>query len=199
FKDSIQELKQFLAKAHEKPEAGNLDFTQAVRLPQFLEFIGQNLTGPDHSVIVMVLGGPLYLDDKEPAFAMADGYFPSDAHLLATRDKSVFGLKDCGESLRGITVHLGYFGDPWASAIHQEKVVRFWNLYLSQQGARQGTFTGDLPTVFRAARRDGPPSEGDGPRYEIDPTQTKVEMRRISRDVGVSDWITRELPANHRP
>jgi hypothetical protein len=199
FRDNIHQLKQFLARTHSKPEAGNLDFTQAVRLPQFLEFVGRNLTGPDHSVMVLILGGPLYLDDKEPAFAMADGYFPSDAHLLATRDKSVFGLKDCGESLQGITVHLGYFGDPWASAIHQEKVVRFWNLYLSQQGARQGAFTGDLPTVFHAALRGGQPPEGHGPRYEIDPTQTKVEMRRISRDVGVSDWITQELPANHRP
>src|SRR2546422_7121304 len=30
-------------------------------------------------------------DAKEPVFSMVDGYFPSDGHLLATREKSVFG------------------------------------------------------------------------------------------------------------
>ena len=29
-------------------------------------------------------------------------------------------------------------------------------------------------------------------RHSIDPKQTKVEMLRITRDIGVADWITRE-------
>lgn len=201
FQDRIRELKAFLAQEHPAPAAGSLDFAQAVRLPQFLDFLAANVVGPDHAVVAVVLGSPLYLDAKEPGFAMAEGYFPSDGHLGASREKSVFGLKDRGEGLKDMTVHLGYFGSPWSSAIHEEKVVRFWNLFVELQGGRLATCTGDLPTVFQALRAPvGPVAESPTkPRYVLDPGQTKVEMLRITRDMGVADWITRDLSAGERP
>jgi hypothetical protein len=150
------------------------------------------------SDVAIVLGSPLYLDEKEPGFSMIDGYFPSDGHLLASRDQSVYGRSDCGALLRNLTVHFGYFGDPWTSELHQQKVGRFWNLFLRAQSAQLASFTGDLPTVFNSACQ---PAAGGGrtDRDAIDPTQTKIEMLRITRDVGLADWITRELPADHRP
>ncbi|MBL9135652.1 MAG: hypothetical protein JNK85_07285 [Verrucomicrobiales bacterium] len=203
FQDRIRDLKNFLAHDHSKPTAGSLDFTQAVRLPQFLDFLAANAMGPDHNVVAMVLGSPLYLDAKEPTFAMTDGYFPSDGHLAAARDKSVFGLKDRGEALKGLTVHLGYFGTPWSSAIHEERVVRFWTLFVELQGGRLATCTGDLPTVFQAVRAPGTsgpdPEVPVKPRYALDPEQTKVEMLRITRDMGISDWITKDLSGGERP
>lgn len=198
FKDAIQKVRQFLAETHARPELAGTDFDQALRLPQFMDFVGENLTGPDHDVVVLLVGGPLYRDDKEPGFSMADGYFPSDGHLLAARDTSVFGLKDRATALQGVTAHLGYLGDPWASEVHQERVGRFWTLFFKMQGARLATFTGDLPTMFHAAACAGQPPDARDRRYEVQPEDTKVEMLRITRDVGVADWITRDLPANTR-
>jgi hypothetical protein len=150
-------------------------------------------------VVAIVLGSPLYLDEKEPGFSMVNGYFPSDGNLLATREKSVFGLKDASDHLADINVHYGYFGDTWTSELHQQKVARFWSLFLKMQGAHLSTFTGDLPTIFNALRNQPQAADAhNGNEAEIDPKQTKVEMLRITRDVGVADWITRELPADHR-
>ena len=42
------------------------------------------------------------------------------------------------------------------------------------------------------------PVTGPG-RYALDPGQTKIEMLRITRNVGVADWITRETLPNPRP
>jgi hypothetical protein len=84
------------------------------------------------------------------------------------------------------------------SDLHRQKVGRFWNLFLGSQGAQLASFTGDLPTIFNAVRT----SVANGSaaqRVELDPTQTKLEMLRITRDIGTADWITRELPAGHRP
>lgn len=201
FKKQIQKLKAFLAARCERPESASLNFDQAVRFPQFMDFVGENLTGPDHSTVVVVLGSPLYLDDKEPGFSMVDGYFPSDGHLLASREKSVFGLANRAEALKGVVVHYGYFGNPWMSEVHQEKIDRFWTLYLERQGGRLATFCGDLPTVFNAVRSGVDAPETRTQRYEIDPQQSKIEMLRITRDIGVADWITRDISgeANHGP
>ncbi len=199
FADHIQLLKSFLASPPEQPKASGTDFSQAVRFPQFMEFVGENLNATNCSVVAIVLGSPLYLDEKEPAFSMVDGFFPSDGHLLAPAEKSIFGLKDAADSLPGVAVHFGYFGDPWANELHQQKITRFWNLFLKLQGAQLTTFTGDLPTIFIAVRGQADAAGHRVTRDEIDPTQTKVEMLRISREVGVTDWITRDLPAGHRP
>jgi len=198
FSEPLQKLKSFLATRHDPPKIEGFDFQQAIRLPQFMDFVGENLTQTNAATVTIVLGSPLYLDEKEPGFSMVNGYFPSDGHLLASRDQSVYGRGNCASLLREVVVHGGYFGDPWASELHQQKVGRFWSLFLKSQGAQLASFTGDLPTIFNAVRNGGtgsPRSERD----ELDPTQTKLEMLRITRDVGVADWITRDLPADHRP
>jgi hypothetical protein len=193
FKDPIFKLRSFLATDHPRPTAPKLNWDQAVRLPQLMDFVRENLAGPR---TLIVLGSPLYMDVKEPGFSMAEGFFPSDSHLLASREDSVYGRKTGGASAEGVIVHFGYFGDPWISALHQEKIARFWNLYLKEQGARLGAFTSDLATVFAAAKSGATPERGD----EIDRSQTKPEMLRITRDQAVADWITRELPtARPRP
>lgn len=199
FKDQIGKLKEFLAANHEKPATNILKLDQAVRFPQFMDFIGENLPDSGHSVVVMVLGSPLYLDHKEPGFSMADGYFPSDGHLQASRDQSVFGIKSRAGALKDIVVHFGYFGDPWVSEVHQEKIARFWAIYLKGQGARLAAFCGDLATVFNAVRAGSTNSEAHEKNYEVDSAQSKIEMLRITRDIGVADWITRDvLPSIQR-
>jgi hypothetical protein len=196
FREPIRRLKSFLATQHERPVTSKLPFDQAVRLPQFMDFVGENLARPDRDVVVVVLGGPLYLDDKEPAFSMVDGYYPSDGHLLASRDGSVFGLEGRGKALQDIPVHLGWFGDPWIHEAHQEKIDRFWALYLRGQGARLVTFCGDLSTVFNNVRRDAAGSGTRDLRHQLDPTQTRIEMLKMDREIELTDWITRDTLPN---
>ncbi len=195
FRSQIQSLREFLAAEHARPTSPRLNFDMAIRLPQFMDFLAEN-AGSSQPLTALLIGSPLYLDAKEPAFSMADGYFPSDGHLLASRDLSPFGLQGRASNLSNFTVHLGYMGDPWVSALHQEKIARFWSLYLHRQGARLATFVGDPATLFAAARsnsssRPVPPG--------LDPADTKLEMLRITRDLAASDWITRDLLSHPHP
>ncbi|MBL9127125.1 MAG: hypothetical protein JNL97_05745 [Verrucomicrobiales bacterium] len=196
FRQVIADLKRFLASEPEKPESRGLDFTGALRLPQFLDFLGRNTAVHDTNLpwVVTLLGSPLYLDAQEPGFSMAHGYFPSDGHLLASRDKSLFGIAGKEHAIEGVRVHWNYFGEPWASDLHREKVSRFWTHFIQGQGGNLGTLSGDLPTTFAALRLGSPnPPPNLAP---LDATSTKIEMLRISRDVGSTDWITQDRPAN---
>lgn len=195
FKEQIFKLKEFLANAHERPAGTKLNFDRAVRFPQFMDFVAENLGGSE-PVTVIVIGSPLYVDHKEPGFSMVEGFFPSDGHLLAGRDQSVFGAKGRAEALRNVSVHFGYVGDPWVSAIHREKISRFWTLFLEQQGARLATFCGDLATLFDAATKN---TVQRNVTYALNPADTKIEMLRITRDVSATDWITRDTLSGVRP
>ena len=76
FREPIRKLKAFLAEKHPQPQAAGLTFDQALRFPQFLDFVGDTLGGSARDVVVMVLGSPLYLDEKEPGFSMASRLLP---------------------------------------------------------------------------------------------------------------------------
>ena len=192
FKDQINALKRFLAAQHTPPaSAGDVDWAGAVRLPQWLEFISDHL---DHSSArVLVLGSPLYLDAKEPAFSMVNGYYPSDGHLGGSKDQSIFGLKDRTDHLKDVWVGMGYFGDPWVSELHQDKVVRFWSLYVEGQGGVLGSVCNDPATLFAAFAQEKPRA-GLAGSYQRDPSSTRIEMLRINREVTLTDWITSDRP-----
>jgi len=196
FKEQIQKLKAFLALEQEPPSTSFFKLRDAIRFPQFMDFLSENLQAPGYSNVVVLLGNPLYLDPKEPGFSMVDGYFPSDGHLLASRDQSVYGIKDRSTALKDITVHFGYLGDPWVSEVHQEKIARFWALYLKGQGAYLATFCGDRATLFNAVRAGATGSAARSQRYELDQAQTKIAMLRLTRNVGLADWITRDVLSN---
>lgn len=198
FKEPIRKLKDFLATPQELPASGPFKLDSAIRLPQFLDFLAADPVRTGQTLRVALLGSPLYLDPKEPGFSMASGYFPSDGHLQASREKSVYGLKERKETLGGAIVYLGYFGDPWVSELHREKITRFWSLYVEGQGAKLATFTSDLPTLFGAFHPGAPDPRPTS--YELDRAQTKLEMLRITRDVGSMDWITRDaVPTAQTP
>lgn len=190
FAGAIGEVKRFLASDRPRPAYSNLNFTASIRVPQFLDFLAANLTTTNPPAVVMLVGSPLYQDAKEPAFSMADGYFPSDGHLQTTREKSIFGFSNQPDPAR--IVHWIYFGDPWVSDLHQEKVTRFWTLYLARRGAQLTSFSADLPSVMRSFARAETNELSSAKGWALDPTQTKVEMLRISRTVDVADWLTRD-------
>jgi hypothetical protein len=142
---------------------------------------------------LLLIGSPLYQDQKEPGFSMVDGYFPSDGHLLSTRDKSIFGTEDALTAQRPLLVHWVFFGDPWLSDLYKEKVTRFWTLYLSRRGAQLATFCGDLPTAMQAFKACAPDALVTARHWAVDSQQTKIEMLRVGREVDLADWIQRDV------
>jgi hypothetical protein len=192
FASSIRDLKQFLAETHPKPSISRLNFDGAIRLPQFCDFLTENLPNSNAPLSLLLIGSPLYQDEKEPGFSMVDGYFPSDGHLQAPRDKSIFGTQDGIPAPRPLLVHWVYFGDPWSSDLYKEKVTRFWTLYLVRRGGQLATFCGDLPTAVQAFQKGVTDLPASARRFSVDSQQTKIEMLRIGREVELADWIQRD-------
>lgn len=122
----------------------------ALRLPQLLEFIASTLT-PQAGTDILVLGSPIYDAPNDAAFSMVDERFPSDAHLQSSRSETIYGTRECPQSLRGLRVHVAYEATPsLRTEQYRHAVQRFWTLYVEQQlGGAMVTFTEDLPSVFR--------------------------------------------------
>lgn len=121
---------------------------------------------------------------------MIAGFFPSDGHLLASRDESVYGLADRETTLRQVQLDWGFFGDPWTTELHRERIQRFWELYLHRQAGHLGALSADLPTVFRSSLEPSDsPASAPSARTELDDTSGKVEMLRLTRGTASLDWI----------
>ena len=192
FAAAIHDLRQFLAQTHAKPSVAGLKFEGSLRLPQFCDFLAENLPDTGAPVTLLLIGSPLYQDEKEPGFSMVDGYFPSDGHLRASREKSIFGIsQDAGAHQRWI-VHWVYFGDPWASDLYREKLTRFWTLYLERRGADLVSFCADFPTAAQAFKQGAEGLRAPVHHWSVGPEQTRVEMLRVGREVEVADWIERD-------
>jgi hypothetical protein len=190
FAAPIGSLKSFLAQEHQAPtnqqraspspsrqeRAGErrstttpqLRFEGAIRVPQFLDFLAENLAPTNSQPAVLLIGSPLYQDAKEPAFSMVDGYFPSDGHLQASREKSVFGFTGDTEGPPHPVVHWIYFGDPWVSDLHKEKITRFWTLYFERRAAQIAAFTGDLTTGLQSFRQAATGRSASSKRWAVD-------------------------------
>lgn len=191
FAGAIRELKQFLAQDHVAPTNAHLKFEQSIRLPQFLDFLAENFHTTNAQAAVLLVGSPLYEDAREPGFSMVDGYFPSDGHLEASREQSIFGFTANPAAMPSFTIHWLYFGDPWVSDLHKEKVTRFWTLYLERRAVQLATFTSDLPTALQSFERSAPGIAAASRNWTVDTTQNKIEMLRVSRNVEIADWLTR--------
>jgi hypothetical protein len=195
FAPAIGEVKQFLAQDHPKPQipsGSHLDFTSAIRFPQFCDFLTANMPADAFPLNVLVIGSPLYQDAKEPAFSMNDGYFPSDGHLQASVDKSVYGFSENPGPARPLVVHWLYVGDPWVNELHKQKISRFWGLYLERRHSQLLSFTADTATAVKRLEAPGTENAEVAQRWQVNPDDTKIEMLRITRDVGHSDWLTRD-------
>jgi hypothetical protein len=199
FSPAILELKKFLAREHVPPTNSHLKFQAAIRVPQFLDFLGETTRATNSAAIpaVLLLGSPLYQDAKEPGFSMVDGYYPSDGHLMASREKSVFGITSKDASLP-MRVHWAYFGDPWLSDLHKEQITRFWTLYLGRRSADLAIITGDLASAVRSFRQENS-RESNSKLWALDKSQTKIEMLRSGRSVELTDWLTRETLPDAAP
>ena len=187
FAPAIHELKTFLAQEHAKPVAPRLDFTGSIRVPQFLDFLAENKSFSNARVLL--IGSPLYQDAREPSFSMAEGFFPSDGHLQATREQSIYGFDGNRTDSPMLTIDWLYTGDPWMSELHHSKVERFWSLYMERRGSSLSSFASDRQSVvqnFLSANA----SNASTKNFAVDRSDSKIEMHRVSRSVSSTDWLT---------
>jgi hypothetical protein len=201
FAPVIGDLKRFLAQSNTPPTNGHLKFNGSICLPQFLDFLAHTdlRKRSADAVQLLLIASPLYEDPKEPSFSMVDGYFPSDGHLQASRESSVFGVSDEADRLPGLTLHWFYPGDPWLNELHKERIMRFWTLYLERRAAHLAAAGGDLPTLISNFYRGASVPELATRRWSVDPAQTRIEMLRVGRKVEIADWLTRDTVPHDVP
>ncbi len=129
----------------------------ALRLPQFLKFIGKNLNHTG-GLDLIVLGSPLYDDPKEKDYSMAqDTYVPAESQINALPKLTPFGTQGNGKLLENIRIHLAYPDESWKKGNqHSFLVERLWALYSLRQGGALVTFVGDLPILLDRVKNNSP-------------------------------------------
>jgi hypothetical protein len=201
FASSIGDVKQFLARDNAKPGDAKSGFEGAICLPQFCDFLAQDRAPQegDAKLPLLLIGSPLYQDAREPAFSMTGGYFPSDGHLRASREESIFGFNPGQGASQRFLVYWTYFSDPWISDLHREKVTRFWALYIERREGRLASFSSDLSTAMRAFSSEAPGTSAASNGWVADPLQTRPEMVRATRNVELVDWLTGDAAPDANP
>lgn len=152
-----------------------------IQLPQFLEFVSNELLAENQTAKVVILGSPFYIDEREPSFTMNSGYVPSDGHLNASQIESIYGVKNRKEALKNVKVAFG-FGDAvqWNSDLHRVAITRFWSLFISQQGGELTTFVND---PILALKTIGNFNKASRRNYQLDKNDNKLEMVSVRRAV----------------
>jgi hypothetical protein len=124
-----------------------------LRLPQLLDGIARSRQ-PHGRLTVVVVGSPLYFasNEREAAFDMEKGLTPSDGMVAASVTQSLFGTIERKDQLLSAAIHWLTPSDDWAvGEMHRRAVVRFWTLFIGEQGGTLTTFASDTARVFERA------------------------------------------------
>jgi len=156
------------------------DMTASIRPPEFLDLVGSQLRAPGQTLRVILIGSPFYVSDDKVFDER--GAYPSDANLTVDEHGSPFGTALRKNALTGVTVHYAYLRDCFVNDFHQERISRFWTLFLKEQGGCLATFAPDPGIAFQRARDN---IQQPVVQAEIDPSDTKLEMRHV---------LTRSIP-----
>jgi hypothetical protein len=181
---SIVAIKNFVMADH--PHAPEL--TAAIDLPGFLDLAGSQLRKPGQSLRVVLVGSPFYVGDNG-AFDQHDAY-PSDANLTTDEGSSPFSTVSRNKSLIGVTVHYAYLRDGFVNDYHKDRLCRFNVLFMKAQSGCLATFAPDASLAFqRAVENIQQPVQA----AEIDPNDTKLEMRHV-RPRSIPIWFAPTNP-----
>lgn len=176
---AMAELKQFI----QAERSYSRSMANVIALPQFLDFAASQLRRPGEPLRVIVLASPFYMEASGDGACNMDAAFPSDAHLISDQQRSVFGCALRKNALNGVTVHYAFLNARFLNDYHQERITRFWALYCQQAGGALCSFCPDASIAFRRARENiAEPCIS----AQLDPADTKVEMRQVIRRGVVS-------------
>ena len=176
---NIVAIKNFVLTEH----SHSPDMTGVIRLPEFLDLVGSQLRAPGQTLRVILVGSPFYVSDDN-AFDEREAY-PSDANLTVDERSSFFGTALRKNALTGVTVHYAYLRDCFVNDFHQERITRFLVLFLKEQGGCLATFAPDPSLAFQRARDN---IQQPVVQAEIDPNDTKLEMRHV-RARSIPVWF----------
>jgi len=171
-KTEMATLQQFLKAERSFPT----EMTEVVRLPQFLDLVGTQLRSGNEHTQVILIASPFFMNSEDPAFNMNDAY-PSDANLTADQRQSVWGTALRQGSLTNVTVHYAYLRPCFVNDFHQERTGRFLSLYIRLQNGVLATFAPDVTLAFQRSKENVRQPFVDA---QLDPNDTKLEMRHIS-------------------
>jgi hypothetical protein len=146
FPKQLGQLHRFFSQAADPGDA-------AVRTPQFLRFLGANVD-PGVPRTLILIGSPLYVDDRDGAASMVEPAFPCDGHLRTAADASVYSTAGREQLLAGLRVHVATLGPVPLSDAYRFRIERFWSLFVQRQGGQLVTFARDVPTTFERALDD---------------------------------------------
>lgn len=160
---------------------------QSISLPQFLDYISTEIfvepIDDTNRANVLVYGNALYNDKKEEAFSMSDGWFPSDGHIRAGLQRSVFGTLEKRQRLKNFFIHFAYSNqyEDWVSDLYKYRIERFWSLYIKAMSGSLSTFSPDLFTTVDRFLSSGLVAAKS---YQYDHTANKVERLKVWRQTN---------------
>lgn len=127
----------------------------AIKIPQFLEFLGMNY-GPFDNKNILLFGSPIYVDMHSPQLSMTGGRIAEDYHFSLPRSSTPFSVVGKETLLKGSKVHF-YITDPkWAKDEQYAYLVRrMWSIFILKQGGSLVTFTHDSITAAKRATTKG--------------------------------------------
>ena len=154
------------------PARAELKNTAAVRVPEWMDQLSAQSSPPR---VALVIGSPLRIDPREPSFDMSPDLCPSDGHLVAPADQSIFTTIGKQTSLRGSVVLWSYLSEGlFANELHSQRVRRFWALWVNGESGALAGFSPDLSGVLALATQRGLAPIG---QYQIDTNDSKITMR----------------------
>lgn len=129
----IRAIQSFVSPA--EPRSGP---PNQARVPAFLSVVAAAST-PSKPARVFMIASLFYTDERDPSAAFAPGFVPSDGHILAPSEQSVFGCADRKDSLKGVVIDWCVLESDTPD-LERRAAERFWHLYATELGATVNGF-----------------------------------------------------------
>lgn len=143
---------KFSGNAKSSGTAGHPSVQGAIKLPQLLRFVGENIAHFE-PLGVLVLGSIRFDDPNQPDFSML-GKFPSDGHLGASRGKTPYGASDSPGLLNDVRVHIAY-NDQITEDRLKYYIHRWWTLYVEALGGELVSYSQDMANALNHFKNEG--------------------------------------------
>lgn len=149
-----------------------------------LDLVATQLKATNATVILV---GPTFFHDaRHESFSFTKGW-PSDGHLGAGIDGSIFSTVERAHQLDGMSVHwLVTDAGTARNENHARGVARFWHLYVASQGGVLPSYSPDPVIVFDNARA-GRTQVVNAPPFN--PADSEVVMRSWSVEVAHQETL----------
>lgn len=195
--ESVAALGRWYAGLDAQPTPAGLKNSSAVRIPESLAAATARPATSQRTIVILAAPWNV-VPTGETSFSMigpgGEPRYPSDAHLNAGADKSIYNVADKRGRLTNTTVLWSYGTENlWTSPNARQLVSRWWCLYTASQGGTLGAFNADTPQIMLAAARANHRAIGE---YAVNPDDdAAVVMHTVAqREIPVRTQVRPVLP-----